>query len=70
MKLSIIVPVYNSEKYLEKCLNSILTQNYPDLELIIINDGSTDKSNEIISKYQKLYPKKVISPAKYKNSIP
>ena len=60
MKLSIIVPVYNSEKYLKKCLNSILTQNYPDLELIIINDGSTDNSNKIISKYKELYPKKVI----------
>ncbi len=46
-KLSIIVPVFNVEKYLDACLNSILAQDYPNFELILINDGSTDRSGEI-----------------------
>lgn len=49
--LSIIVPVYNSGKYLEKCLDSIVRQSFSDFEIIIVNDGSTDNSAEIISKY-------------------
>lgn len=48
---SIIVPVYNSEPYLEKCLNSILHQSYRDFEVILINDGSLDKSGDICDKY-------------------
>ncbi len=51
MKVSIIIPVYNTEKYLEKCLNSVTNQTYQDLEIIIINDGSTDSSETIIKKY-------------------
>ena len=46
-KVSIIVPVYNAEKYIEKCLNSIIDQTYKNLEIIIINDGSKDSSLEI-----------------------
>lgn len=46
-KLSIIVPVYNVEKYVEKCIKSILQQTYSEFELIIVNDGSNDKSGEI-----------------------
>ena len=42
--ISVIVPVYNAEKYLQKCLDSILEQTYQNLEIIIINDGSTDNS--------------------------
>ena len=53
-KISVIVPVYNVEKYLDKCLNSILNQTYKNFEVIIINDGSTDESYKIISKYEKL----------------
>ncbi|AMJ88211.1 alginate lyase family protein [Alteromonas sp. Mac1] len=49
-KLSIIVPVYNSGEYLEKCINSILKQTFTDFELIIVNDGSTDDSASIIDK--------------------
>ena len=52
-KISIIVPVYNSEKYLEKCIESILGQTYQDYELILVNDGSTDTSNIICEKYLK-----------------
>ena len=53
-KLSIIVPVYNSEKYLETCISSILNQNYKNIELILIDDGSTDKSKQICMKFKKL----------------
>lgn len=49
-KISIIIPVYNSEKYLEKCLKSVINQTYKNLEIIIVNDGSTDKSIEICKK--------------------
>lgn len=49
--VSIVIPVYNSEKYLEKCLNSILTQTYQNIEIIVVNDGSTDSSPEILKKY-------------------
>ena len=53
-KLSVIVPVYNTEKYLSKCLNSIVNQSYKNLEILIINDGSTDGSLNII-KSLKMY---------------
>lgn len=45
--ISVIVPIYNTENYLEKCITSILDQNYHNLELILINDGSTDNSGKI-----------------------
>ncbi len=47
MKISVIIPVYNAEKYLEKCIQSILNQTFTDFELILINDGSVDNSDEI-----------------------
>lgn len=50
-KISIIVPVFNSEKYLPKCLNSLIYQTYDNLEIICINDGSTDNSQEILQNY-------------------
>ena len=50
-KISVIVPVYNVEKYLSKCLNSIIEQQYPDIEVIVVDDGSTDNSSEIIKEY-------------------
>ena len=56
MKVSVIVPVYNVEKYLKKCLDSLATQTLEDLEVIIVNDGSPDNSQKIIDKYTKKYP--------------
>lgn len=49
--LSIIIPVYNSEKYIKDCLDSVIAQSYENLEIIIINDGSRDSSLEIINNY-------------------
>lgn len=51
--ISVIIPVYNSEKYLEKCLLSLINQSYKKIELIIINDGSTDNSIKICNKFKK-----------------
>lgn len=50
-KISVIVPVYNAAEYLRKCLDSIVSQDYENLEIILINDGSTDGSSEIIDSY-------------------
>ena len=50
-KISIIIPVYNTEQYLEQCIDSILNQTLKDIEIILINDGSTDKSYNILKKY-------------------
>ena len=50
-KISIIIPVYNTEKYIERCLNSVINQKYENKEIIVVNDGSTDKSEEKINKY-------------------
>jgi glycosyltransferase involved in cell wall biosynthesis len=52
-KISIIVPVYNVEQYLSKCMDSIINQTLKDIEIICINDGSTDNSLEILIKYEK-----------------
>lgn len=50
-KVSVIVPVYNVEKYIEKCLDSLINQTLEDIEFIVVNDGSTDNSKELIMKY-------------------
>ena len=55
MRFSVIIPVYNSEEYLHKCLDSILMQEYNDYELILIDDGSTDSSREICGSYAAQY---------------
>lgn len=59
MKISVIIPVYNSSTYLRKCLDSVVNQTLKDVEIIIINDGSTDDSKNIIEEYS----------CKYKNII-
>ena len=53
LKVSVILPVYNKEIYLERSIDSVLQQSYTNLELIIINDGSTDSSEEVILKKMK-----------------
>ena len=53
VKFSIIVPVYNVEQYLDNCLNSILKQTYENYEVIVVNDGTKDNSQDIIDKYVK-----------------
>ncbi len=55
IKYSFIVPVYNTSKYLDKCLKSLVNQTFNDFEIIIVNDGSTDNSKSIISNYQEKY---------------
>ena len=57
MKVSIIVPVYNTQDYLKKCLDSLVNQTYNNIEIILINDGSPDNSEKIILKYKEKYPK-------------
>lgn len=54
--ISVIVPVYNVEKYLADCLDSLLSQSFKDIEIICINDGSTDKSLEILKLYKMRFP--------------
>ena len=59
VKVSVIVPVYNVEEYLDRCLKSLVKQNFEDYEVIVVNDGSPDNSQKIIDKYVKKYPDKV-----------
>ena len=58
-KVSIIVPVYNTQKYIEKCLNSLLNQTFKDVEIILVNDGSKDNSETIIKKYIENFADKI-----------
>lgn len=53
IKVSIVVPVYNVEKYLHQCIGSILNQKLKDIELIVVNDGSTDSSLSICKEFEK-----------------
>ena len=66
-KISVIVPVYNSEEFIERCIKSIINQTLKDIEIILINDGSTEKSQEIIERYKNEYPN-IIKAKKIKNS--
>lgn len=54
-KISVIIPVYNAEKYLSRCIDSILNQSFTDFELLLVNDGSDDHSGEICDDYAKKY---------------
>ena len=55
--VSLIIPVYNAEKYLRRCLNSAMQQTYQDMEIIVVNDGSVDTSLEICREYEKMDPR-------------
>ena len=59
MKFSVLVPVYNVEKYLEQCINSVLSQTYQDYELILVDDESKDESGLICDEFAKKYPEKI-----------
>ncbi len=54
-KISVIIPIYNAEKYLEKCITSVIMQTYEKIEIILVNDGSTDRSFSICRKFQNEY---------------
>lgn len=60
-KVSVIIPVYNVEEYIRKCLDSLVNQTLKDIEIIVVNDGSPDNSQEIIDEYVEKYPKKIKS---------
>lgn len=59
-KISIIVPVYNTEKYIRSCLDSLINQTIEDIEIVVVNDGSTDSSRYIIEEYKQRYPDKFV----------
>lgn len=59
-KVSVIVPIYNVEKYLEKCINSLLSQTLEDIQIILVNDGSKDNSGNIAREYEKNNKNRVI----------
>ena len=52
--VTVIIPAYNTEKYISKCLDSILVQSYQELEIIILDDGSEDETNKICHKYTEI----------------
>ncbi|WOC52545.1 glycosyl transferase family 2 [Bergeyella porcorum] len=58
-KVSIIVPVYNVEHYLNKCLSSLVNQSLQEIEILVVNDGSTDNSQQIIDDFQQRFPEKI-----------
>lgn len=59
MFLSVSIPIYNAEKYLEQSIESVLSQSMNDYELILVDDGSKDRSIEICRKWQKKYPQTI-----------
>ncbi|MCI8700658.1 MAG: glycosyltransferase family 2 protein [Clostridia bacterium] len=60
IKVSVIVPAYNVEKYIEKCLNTLVNQTLKEIEIIVVNDGSTDNTKEKIEEFTTKYPEKII----------
>ena len=61
MKISIVVPVYNAEKYLQECIQSVLNQSNSDWELVLVDDGSTDRSPAICDRFAEKYPDKIVT---------
>lgn len=59
MKVSVILPVYNGEKYIDQCLNSLINQTLEGYEIICVDDGSTDMSSNILKKYEREYPDRI-----------
>ena len=56
MKVSIVIPVYNAERTLERCIGSVLRQTYPDVEAVLVDDASTDRSRDMLYLYRKYNP--------------
>lgn len=50
-KVSVVVSLFNKEKYVKKCIMSLIEQTYPNIEIIVINDGSSDRSDDIMKKF-------------------
>ena len=53
IKISVVIPVYNAEKFIEKCIESVIDQTLKEIEIIVINDGSKDNSLKVIKNYEK-----------------
>ena len=60
INISVIVPVYNVESYLQECVDSLLAQDVPGLELIFVNDGSTDGSRGILEEYSRRHDNVIV----------
>ena len=56
IKVSVIIPVYNTEDYLRECIESLVNQTLREIEILIVNDGSTDSSLEIMKEFKNKYP--------------
>lgn len=69
-KVSIIVPAYNREKYIGQCLDSLLNQTYKDLEIIVVDDASTDDTPQIVEEYRERHPDKIKIKKLERNSGP
>ena len=67
--ISVLLPVFNSEKYLRECIESILNQTYEDFELVIVDDGSIDNSGKIIEEYARKDPRIVFLKKENEKSI-
>lgn len=59
-KISVIIPAYNVEKYIRRCLDSLVNQTYENMEIIVVDDGSIDRTGDIVQEYVEKYPEKVI----------
>lgn len=66
--LSIVIPVYNTEQYVEKCLDSIFSQTYNQIEVIIVNNGSSGNIEEIVSEYRQMYPERLVKLVSHKEN--
>ena len=58
--ISIIIPIYNVEKYLKECLNSVINQTFKNIEIICVNDGSTDNSQSILEEFSQKDPRIIV----------
>ena len=59
MLFSVLIPLYNAEKYIAECIDSVLAQNFDDYEIVIVDDGSTDNGGKIIDRYQEMHSRKI-----------